>query len=111
MAHKFRNKLEYDLEVGHAYLITVNSTKPIIEAANMVMFYIGEVNGHPAFTPVLDVDPTEGQEAVLDHTLFNDPSADGVVAVIGRFMLVDCNPDNLRKSRNAVKPVMGETRH
>lgn len=98
MAVKFRNKLPYDLEVGHAYLVRMATTEPIKESANTVMFYIGEYGGYPAFTPILDDDPMEN-EATLDYMLFKDVNAEGVVAVIGRFELVDCNPDDITRGK------------
>lgn len=109
MAHKFHNKLGYPLEIGHAYLVRLISTKPVKEKANVVMFYLGEIEGHPAFTPILDDEPVAGHEAVLDHTIFTSKDSVGSVNVIGRFVLKDCDPGNLGKSKEQkVKPSTDE---
>lgn len=109
MAHKFRNKLDYPLEVGHAYLIRLISKSPVSEAANVVMFYLGDQNGHPTFTPILDDDPEYGHEATLGHEIYESDSCEGSVTVIGRFALRDCDPGNLGKStKQKVKPAADE---
>lgn len=112
MAHIFRNKLGYDLQIGHAYLIRLTSTVPVKESANVVMFYLGmSESGHPSFTPILDDNPMEN-EATIDAEIFDHPTSKGVVAVIGRFELVDCNPDEITKGKKqSVAPEIGEGKH
>jgi len=115
MGHKFRNKLGYDLEIGHAYLVRMVTREPIKESANIVMFYLGEAEGFPMFTPILDDNPTDN-EATLDYELFNQAHMKGNVTVIGRFQLVDCNPDEIKKGKNEnyVAPALdggGPTKH
>jgi len=97
MAHKFKNKLNGDLQVGHAYLIRLISTKPVKESANLVAFYLGEQEGYPAFTPILDDTPAEGHEATLGHEIYTSEDCSGSVTVVGRFVLQDCDPANLTK--------------
>lgn len=97
MPHKFKNKLDGDLMVGHAYLIRLVSTKPVKESANVVMFYLGEINGHPSFTPILDDNPAQGHEATLGAEIYTSEDCSGSVTVIGRFALRDCNPVDLSK--------------